>query len=131
MILLVEDNKDDVFLMERALEKASIARPMHIATDGRQALEYFQAVGKYADRNVYPLPSLMFLDLKLPFVQGFKVLEWIRQQPSLKGLPVVILSSSSEQSDRDKADALGAHSFLVKPPTADMLRAVFQSFPGV
>ena len=81
--------------MERALKKASIDRSMHIARDGRNALEYLQAIGKYADRNSYPLPSLIFLDLKLPFVQGFKVLEWIRQQPSLKQLPVIILSSSS------------------------------------
>jgi len=131
MILLVEDNEDDVFLMERALEKASIERPMHVAQDGRQALEYLQAVGQYADRNSFPIPSLIFLDLKLPFVQGFQVLEWINQQPSLKKIPVVILTSSSEQSDRDKAEALGARSFLVKPPTADMLRGIFQSFPGI
>ena len=131
MILLVEDNEDDVFLMERALEKASIERPMHVAKDGRQALEYLQAVGQYADRNSFPLPSLIFLDLKLPFVQGFQVLEWINQQPSLKQIPVVILTSSSEQSDRDMAQALGAQSFLVKPPTADMLRRVFESFPGI
>ena len=106
MILLVEDNEDDVFLMERALKKASIERPMHVAKDGRQAMEYLQAVGQYSDRNAFPLPSLIFLDLKLPFVQGFQVLEWINQQPSLKQIPVVILTSSSEQSDRDKADAL-------------------------
>ena len=130
MILLVEDNEDDVFLMERALQKASIQRTMHVAKDGREALKYLQAVGPYADRNSFPLPSLIFLDLKLPFVQGFQVLEWINQQPSLKQIPVVILTSSSEQSDRDRAQALGARSFLVKPPTADMLRAVFQSFPG-
>jgi CheY-like chemotaxis protein len=131
MILLVEDNEDDVFLMQRALKKASIDRPMHIIRDGRQALEYLEAAGKYADRNSYPLPSLIFLDLKLPFVPGFKVLEWIRQQPSLKKLPVIILTSSAEQCDRDKANALGAQSFLVKPPTPEMLNGVFNSFPGV
>jgi CheY-like chemotaxis protein len=131
MILLVEDNEDDVFLMNRALQKASLAPLMHIATDGRQALDYLQAVGKYSDRHAYPIPSLIFLDLKLPFVQGFQVLEWIGQQPSLKHIPVVILSSSSEPSDRDTARRLGAHSFLVKPPTGEMMRDVFDTFPGL
>jgi CheY-like chemotaxis protein len=131
MILLVEDNEDDVFLMHRALEKASLKPLMQIAKDGRQALEYLQGVGKYTDREAYPLPALIFLDLKLPFVQGFQVLEWIRQQPPLKELPVVILSSSSEETDREKARQLGAQSFLVKPPTADTLREVFRTYSCV
>jgi CheY-like chemotaxis protein len=131
MILLVEDNEDDVFFMERAFEKASIQRPMHVAKDGREALAYLQAAGKYADRNSYPMPSLIFLDLKLPFVHGFQVLEWIRQQPSISQIPVIVLTSSPEQSDRDKAEALGAQSYLVKPPTPEMLQGVFQSFPGL
>jgi CheY-like chemotaxis protein len=104
---------------------------MHVVKDGRQALEYLQAAGQYADRNSFPLPSLIFLDLKLPFVQGFQVLEWINHQPALKQIPVVILTSSSEQSDRDQAQALGAQSFLVKPPTPELLRRVFQSVPGI
>ena len=131
MILLVEDNEDDVFLMHRALEKASLAPPMQVAKDGRQALDYLKGVGKYTDRKAYPLPALIFLDLKLPFVEGFKVLEWIRQQALLKELPVVILSSSAEESDREKAQQLGAQSFLVKPPTAEMLREVFRTYPCI
>jgi CheY-like chemotaxis protein len=130
MILLVEDSEDDVFLMERALQKASIDRPMHVATDGRQALEYLQGIGKYADRKAYPIPALIFLDLKLPFVHGFQVLEWISGQPSLKHVPVAVLSSSPEEKDRDKAKQLGARVFLVKPPTGEMLREVFQSLAG-
>lgn len=114
--------------MQRALKKASIQWPMHIARDGREALDYLQANGKYAGRAD---PSLIFLDLKLPFVHGFQVLEWIGKQPSLKEIPVLVLSSSPEDSDREKAQQLGAKTFLVKPPNPEMLREVFQSFSGV
>jgi CheY-like chemotaxis protein len=130
MILLVEDDENDVFFLKRALQKARLSLPMHVATNGREALDYLQAVGKYSDRAVYPIPSLIFLDLKLPFVHGFEVLAWIRQQPSLNHIPVAVLTSSPEQCDREKAQSLGAKAFLVKPPNPEMLLQLFQSLPG-
>ncbi|HUD48897.1 MAG TPA: response regulator [Candidatus Baltobacteraceae bacterium] len=119
MILLVEDNEDDVFIMERVMLKLPPTHTMHVAVDGREAVDYLQGSGKYSDRLAYPIPSLIFLDLKLPSLHGFEVLAWINSQPSLKSVPVAILSSSAEPRDRETAIRLGAKSFLVKPPTPE------------
>jgi len=120
-ILLVEDSEDDVFLMQRALTKANITYPLQIATDGEQALQYLRGEGRFIDRRQHPAPSLVFLDLKLPYVHGFEVLAWIRGHTSLAALPVVVLTSSPEERDREKALALGAKAYLVKPPTKEMI----------
>jgi CheY-like chemotaxis protein len=121
MILLVEDNDDDVFIMKRVLSKLSVTQSVHVAVNGQEAVDYLGGSGKYADRSAYPVPSLIFLDLKLPLLNGFEVLAWIKTQPSLKDIPVAILTSSSEPVDRQKASALGAKTFLVKPPTLETL----------
>jgi CheY-like chemotaxis protein len=121
MILLVEDNEDDVFILKRLLKKLGQNLPIHIVVDGQQALDYLQAAGKFADRTQYPCPSLIFLDLKLPLVHGFEVLAWIKQQPSLREIPVAVLTSSPEPSDLERATSLGAKTFLVKPPTEAMI----------
>jgi CheY-like chemotaxis protein len=129
MILLVEDNDDDVFLMKRALAKAKLSLPMQVAVDGQQALDYLAGIGKYSDRCAFPLPGCIFLDLKLPYVHGFEVLAWIRQQPLLHEINVFILTSSPEDRDREKARELGAKAYFVKPPTPEMLLQVMESFP--
>src|SRR6267142_4902399 len=82
-ILLVEDNEDDVFLMQRAMSKANLRPPLHVAVNGQDAIDYLVGTGAYADRAAYPLPHCIFLDLKLPFVDGFEVLEWLGAQPAL------------------------------------------------
>jgi CheY-like chemotaxis protein len=120
-ILLVEDNEDDVFLMRQAVRKASIPNPLQIAEDGQQALDYLQGAGKYIDRTLYPLPFLILLDLRLPFVPGLEVLEWIRQRPELETMLVVVLTASREDHDIETAYRLGANSYLVKPPTPEKL----------
>ncbi len=120
-LLLVEDDEDDVFFMQRALGKAKIVLPMKVVVDGRQALDYLGGLGVHADRTAYPIPAIIFLDLKLPYVDGFEVLQWTRQQPSLKEITVLILTSSPEERDRQKAMDLGAKDYLVKPPTVEML----------
>ena len=125
-ILLVEDNEDDVFFMRRALSKAQIKIPLQVAADGQKALDYLSGAGHYADRAQYPLPSLIFLDLKLPFISGFEVLNWVRSQATLREIPVVILTSSSEERDRQKATELGVKTYLVKPPTPETLREAIQ-----
>ena len=117
-ILLVEDNDDDAFLLKRALEASGIENPLHVVTDGEQAFDYLKGIGKYTDRALYPLPSLILLDLKLPRVSGFEVLEWIQKDTTLPPLVVVVLSSSGETRDINMAYRFGARSYLVKPPTA-------------
>lgn len=123
-ILLVEDDENDVFIMKRALTKANITVPLHLATNGREAIEYLSGAGKYSDRAAFPLPSCIFLDLKLPYVLGFEVLEWIRKQPALANISVFILTSSPEERDRQRARELDVKAYLVKPPTPKMLLEV-------
>jgi CheY-like chemotaxis protein len=125
-ILLIEDNDDDVFLMRRALTKAGIDFPLQVVVDGQQALDYFAGSGPYADRSRYPAPTLVFLDLKLPYVHGFDVLVWLRSQAEWKDLCVVILTSSAEQRDRERALELSAKAFLVKPSTVQMVSDALQ-----
>lgn len=125
-ILLIEDNEDDVFLMRRALKKSGVDLPLQVVMDGQEALDYLGATGKFADGSQFPAPSLVFLDLKLPYVHGFEVLSWIRRQTLLKDLPVVILTSSPEERDRQRAHDLGAKAYFVKPPNPEMLQQAMQ-----
>jgi CheY-like chemotaxis protein len=118
-ILLVEDDENDVFFMRRAMNRAEVANPLQVTRDGQDALDYFQGKGNYTDRAQFPLPCLVLLDLKLPRVRGLEVLKWVREQPHLSGLPVVVLTSSAETRDIDVAYRTGANSYLVKPPSAD------------
>src|SRR5204862_5487055 len=95
-VLLVEDNEDDIFFMRRAFRNASIANPMVVVQDGQSAIDYLGGRGTYANRSEYPLPGLVLLDIKLPLRTGFEVLNWIRTDPRVKPLVVVILTTSSE-----------------------------------
>ena len=127
-ILLVEDNDDDVFLMDRALKAAGVINPLEVLQDGQAAIEYLSGAGKFSERTRYPLPAVVFLDLKLPLKSGHEVLGWIRRQQGLEGLIVVVLTSSNEPSDIKQSYALGANSFLVKPPTPESLLDMAKSF---
>lgn len=115
VILIVEDREDDIVLMRRALTKGYISHPIQIVRDGDEAIAYLKGEGKYANREEFPLPALVLLDLKMPRVDGFEVLEWIRSQPELNTLRVVVLTSSDAMRDVNRAYQLGANSFLVKP----------------
>lgn len=126
-ILAVEDGDDDLFFLKRALRNAGITDDLRVATNGQQAIDYLSAHGEFADRSSAPLPWLIFLDLKLPYKSGFEVLEWVRQQSELSHVKVVVLTSSPEQRDIDKANQLGAHHYLVKPPKAEVLRDLWKS----
>lgn len=130
VILLAEDDPNDVFFMQRALAKAEVNFPLQVAKDGQEALDYLAGAGKYTDRVEFPLPSLVLLDLKMPYVDGFGVLAWIRLQPSLKGLPVVILTSSAEDRDRQLATELGAMAYFIKPPTREMVTEIVELLSG-
>ena|SRR5687767_6891887 len=127
-ILLVEDNEDDVFLMKRALKGANISNPLCNVEDGQQAIDYLSGNGQFADREEYPIPAIVFLDLKLPLRSGLEVLEWIRGQSGFENLVVLVLTSSNEPSDLKRAYGLGANSYLVKPPTAAQLLELAKAF---
>ena len=121
VILLVEDSPDDVALVRRAFRRAAIDTPLVPVSDGDSAVAYLEGTGAYRDRGRHPLPRLVLLDLKLPRRSGLEVLQWMRAQPALQSLVVVILTSSRESVDLQQAYASGANSFLVKPVDFDDL----------
>jgi CheY-like chemotaxis protein len=125
-ILLAEDEANDVFFMRRAFEKARLLNPLQVVSDGEQVMDYLKGEGKYADRKAYPVPFLILLDLRMPRKSGFDVLEWLRQQPGLKRIAVVVLTSSNDGPDINRAYDLGANSYLVKPPDSDSLTEMFK-----
>jgi CheY-like chemotaxis protein len=120
-ILLVEDNPKDVLLIQRAFRKANVTIPLQVVEDGEVAVRYLSGEEPYSDRDRYPLPMLILLDLKLPRKSGTEVLEWLRQQPKLKRLPVVVLTSSREYVDINQVYDLGANAYMVKPVAFDNL----------
>ena len=129
-VLLAEDNPNDVFFIRRGFEKARLPNPLQVVNDGDQAMDYLKGDGPYADRSQYPFPFLLLLDLRLPRKSGFEVLEWLRQQPRLKRLMTVVLTSSKEGPDINRAYDLGANSYLVKPPDAEALRELLDRLNG-
>jgi CheY-like chemotaxis protein len=126
-LLVVEDNEDDILFLERAFEEASLRNPLQILRDGDSAVEYLSGIGEYADRDRYPLPPLVLLDIRLPRRSGLEVLSWIKQQSGLRRLPVVILTTSRENSDINRAYDLGANSYLLKPVEPDDLREMVKT----
>ncbi len=115
VILLVEDNPSDINLTRRALEKSHILNELVVAEDGEEALDYLCGTGKYAGRDIYRVPSMILLDIKLPGLDGLQVLKSIRQHPVLHRLPVVILTSSKEEQDLSASYDLGVNSYIRKP----------------
>jgi len=127
-ILLVEDNDDDVFLMKHALNAAGVANPLFVVESGQLAIDYLSGAGAYSDRSRYPMPVVVFLDLKLPLMSGHEVLAWIRAQRQLETLVVVVLTSSNEPADVRRSYSLGANSYLMKPLTARQLLDLAKAF---
>jgi len=122
-ILVAEDNPDDVFLLKRGFAKGGVQVPIHFVKDGQEAIDYLQEKPAFADATSTPVPTMLLLDLKMPKLDGFEVLEWIRQQPKLQTMLVVILSSSTLEQDRSRAYALGADGYAVKPSDpSEMIR---------
>lgn len=128
-ILLVEDNSVDILLMQRAFRNEAFANTaLQIVRDGDAAIFYLNGDGEYSDRARYPLPAIILLDLKLPRRSGHEVLGWLKNQPELKRLPVVILTSSRQAFDVDRAYDLGVNSYLVKPVGFASLLEMMNSF---
>jgi len=121
VILLAEDDPNDVLLIQRAFQRSLVANPLQVVRDGEEALAYLSGQGLFADRERHPLPVLMLMDLKMPRKSGLEVLEWVRQQPGLKRLPIIVLTSSNQSPDINRAYELGANSYLVKPAGFDSL----------
>src|SRR6266850_4717449 len=115
VILLVEDRNDDVYLVRHALSKADVHNPFLVVENGEEALAYLEGFGKYRNRDEFPMPDIMLLDLKMPRMDGYEVLRQVRAKPEFKSLRIIVLTSSEDLNDVNKAYELGANSFLVKP----------------
>jgi CheY-like chemotaxis protein len=127
VILLADDNPDDVLLVKRALRQSGARNPLVIARNGEEVLQYLKGEGPFANREAHPLPGLILLDLDMPRVTGFQVLEWARQQPELRALPIIVLATSAYSPDIRLAYQLGANSFLTKPADpAELTRSLQQ-----
>lgn len=128
IILLVEDNEDDVFLTEMAFNHAGCQNPLLVVRDGQEAVDYLSGTGQFADRGRFPFPSLILLDLQLPYRSGLEILGWMRSMGLLAQTTVAVLTGSNEPSDLKKAYDLGTNTYLVKPPTSEMIRDIKEYF---
>ena len=125
-ILLVEDNPRDLDLALRALRKANLGNRLQVARDGAEALEFIFCLGPHAGRNVEDTPKVIMLDLKLPKVDGLEVLRQIKADPRTRSIPIVMLTSSQEQSDVMKSYELGVNSYIVKPVSFESFATAVQ-----
>lgn len=116
-ILLVENDPNDILFIQQAFCQAEVTVTLQVVEDRDTAVDYLSGVGEYADRDRYPLPAVILLDLKLPRCSGIEVLTWIKQQPIIKRIPVIVLTSSRETADINQSYDLGVSSYLVKPVT--------------
>lgn len=127
VILLVDDNPHDVVLIRLAFRRVGIIDTIHLVKDGVEAMRYIKGEGAYADRQQFPTPTLVLLDLKMPLTSGFDVLEWVRQQPNLSNVVVVVMSGSRNDADIDRAYSLGANHYLVKPSRFEEMVKMMES----
>lgn len=114
-VLVADDEANDIYLLQRAFRDAAVNDPLLSVEDGQEVMEYLAGAGKFADRDQFPFPSVLILDLKMPRKDGMEVLEWIRSADGFGCLPTIIFSSSAHPSDVEKAYMLGANAFVVKP----------------
>lgn len=124
VILLVDDSDNDLSLLRNAFRAANFQAALRMVSNGEEAISYLQGGGEYADRSQFPMPTVMLLDLKMPMKDGFEVLTWVREQPILRRLSVIILTASARTEDVTQAFDLGANSYLVKPAAMSSLIAM-------
>jgi CheY-like chemotaxis protein len=127
-VLYADDDGDDVFFMRRAFDQHGTEARLFTVKNGADAVAYLSGEGKYTNRAEHPLPQLVLLDLKMPVMDGFDVLKWIRGTPAVSSLPVIVLTSSANESDRSRAALLGANGYLVKPGRPDKLEDLVRVF---
>jgi len=130
-VLYVEDSPDDYALLKLASRKCGTPFSLQHAGDGEQAISYLSGAGEYADREEHPFPDMVLLDLKMPRLDGFEVLEWIRNNPTTKSLPVVVLAGSSFRADIRRALELGANSYAAKPGKFEELEVLIDQIADV
>lgn len=126
-ILIAEDSQDDAFFLERAFRKIGLRNPVQILTDGRAVMDYLKAEGKFENRSEYPFPSVLFLDIKMPRVDGFEVLQWLKYHEQCKIIPTLVFSSSEHPEDIERAYQLGANAYIVKPNKNEDLERILRS----
>lgn len=126
-ILLVEDDQNDVLFLKLALEAVGVQNRVIEAKDGREAMEYLRGAGAFANRQEFPLPYLVFLDLKLPHVMGLELLKWIRERTEFDSMILIVLTSSANPADVDNAYRLGANAYVVKPTGFEKLQVLARS----
>ena len=126
-ILVVDDNSDDVFFLCRAFKKAGLNHSIIHVSDGEEAVDYLSGKNGFEDRSQHPLPTLMLLDVKMPKLNGFDVLQWLLTRKDLEKLPVVMFSSSFEQEDVEQAKVLGATDYFTKPAGPEGFDQVVQT----
>jgi CheY-like chemotaxis protein len=127
-VLLVEDDLNDIFIVKRAFKKANIATPLQVVTDGQEAISYLRGEGKYGDRDAFPFPKLIVMDIRMPRRTGFEVLEWVKSGDRLlRRIPVVIVSSSENPADINRAYELGANAYMVKPMNFREVEHLFET----
>jgi CheY-like chemotaxis protein len=126
-ILVADDDAQDTMLVEMAVERAALSLRLESVRDGEEAIDYLMGRKQFADRQAHPFPKMLLLDLKMPRVNGFDVLEFVRREPKLKQLPVVIFSSSDDPKDIQRAYDGGANSYLCKPHSNDDLSALLKA----
>ena len=114
-VLVAEDNSDDALLMQRAFKSQGLTNPLHIVTDGTEVLRYLKGEGPFSDRVAHPYPDVIILDLKMPRMNGFEVLEWLQQNKDKSVIPTLVWSSSADARDVKRAYCLGANGYLMKP----------------
>ncbi len=122
-ILIVDDDENDISLTKRAFTASNVHCTLQLLRNGQETVDYLRGHGRYADRGKYPLPIMILMDLNMPIMDGFQVLEWLRGQPSIKAIPVVVFSSSDSPADITRAYDLGANSFMTKSISYDGLLA--------
>ena len=130
-ILLAADDPDFALLIQLGLQESGILNPVQVVSDGRQALSYLNGEAQYSNRISFPLPSLILADARLRHVTGFDVVQWIRQQPALSGINIVLFSNLETETDARLAKELGADHYLVKPFDFQELIEIVQRFEGL
>jgi two-component system response regulator len=129
-ILVAEDFEPDAVLVELAFKKAGVLNPFYFVTDGEQTIRYLGGEGIFADRGLFPKPGVIILDLKMPGINGFQVLQWSRVQPEYRETLIIVLSGHNENRDLTKAYQVGANTFLPKPIEQAEVLNVVRAFPG-
>ncbi|HEY6226981.1 MAG TPA: response regulator [Verrucomicrobiae bacterium] len=128
VILLIDDDPDDRFLVRRAFERLNIENPLIEVHDGEEAIAYLSGEGQFSDRRKYPFPGILLLDLQMPRIDGLELLNWIRLNLTVPNFLIIVLSRVDEIRQVNKAYALGANSFLIKPGSEEELRGLIASF---